>query len=238
VLAALERLRAIVLDQTETAALEADLEIAHGQLVRLIGEAKAEGVLESLPELRECNSLDLEAAYQGDPAADSFAEIIAAYPSVLATCTYRIAHVLYGLEEPVVARIMTEDAHSRTGIDIHPGAQIGCHFFVDHGTGVVIGETTIIGNRVKLYHGVTLGAFSNRRGRTDRGKKRHPTIENDVTIYPNATVLGGETVIGHSSVIGGNAWVTRSVPPHTRVVAQPTQQVHLRDPDDVLNWEI
>jgi serine O-acetyltransferase len=205
VLAVLERLRALVLDQTENADLAADLEVAHGLLVRLVGEAKAERVLESLPDLRECNSLDLEAAYQGDPAADSYAEIIAAYPSVLAVSTYRIAHVLYELEEPVVARIMTEDAHSRTGIDIHPGAQIGCHFFIDHGTGVVIGETTTIGNRVKLYHGVTLGAFSNRRGRTDRGKKRHPTIENDATIYPHATVLVGETVIGHSSVIGANA---------------------------------
>jgi serine O-acetyltransferase len=224
VLEVLGRLRALVLDQTEPEALESDLEIAHGLLRRLIGEEKASAFLERLPELRQCNALDLEAAYQGDPAADSYAEIIAAYPSVLAVSTYRIAHVLYGLGEPVVARIMTEDAHSKTGIDIHPGATIGCHFFIDHGTGVVIGETTHIGNRVKLYHGVTLGAFSNRKGRIDRLKKRHPTLEDDVTIYPNANVLGGETVIGRGSVIGGNAWITQSVPPFTRVVAQPSHQ--------------
>ena len=116
---------------------------------------------------------------------------------------------------------MSEEAHAKSGIDIHPGAIIGTHFFIDHGTGVVIGETCVIGNRVKLYHGVTLGAFSNRKGRGDRGHKRHPTIEDDVTIYPNATVLGGATVVGEGAVIGGNAWVTRSVPAHTRVTAEP-----------------
>jgi serine O-acetyltransferase len=120
-----------------------------------------------------------------------------------------------------VARIMAEEAHSRTGIDIHPGAEIGCHFFIDHGTGVVIGETTHIGNRVKLYHGVTLGAFSNRGGREDVGKKRHPTIEDDVTIYPNATILGGETVVGAGCIVGGNVWLTHSLPPRTRVAIEP-----------------
>ena len=235
----LERLRAIVLDQTETDGLESDLEVAHGLLLRLIGEEKATLLVDRLPEVRHCNSLDLEAAYHGDPSADSYAEIIAAYPSILAGSTFRIAHVLYELREPVVARVMTEHAHSKTGIDIHPGASIGCHFFIDHGTGVVVGETTVIGNRVKLYHGVTLGAFSNRKGRDDRGKKRHPTIEDDVTIYPNATVLGGETVVGHDSVIGGNAWVTRTVPPYTRVVAQPNQRHQSNDPEaEIRNWEI
>lgn len=239
VLDLLERLRAVVLDQTETASLESDLEVVHGLLRRLVGEDKATMLIDRLPELRHCNSLDLDAAFHGDPSADSYAEIIAAYPSVLAVSAFRIAHIFYELREPVVARMMTEDAHSRTGIDIHPGASIGCHFFVDHGTGVVIGETCVIGDRVKLYHGVTLGAFSNRKGRDDRGKKRHPTIENDVTIYPNATVLGGETVVGHDSVIGGNAWVTRTVPPNTRVVAQPNQRHQSNDPEnEIRSWEI
>jgi serine O-acetyltransferase len=147
--------------------------------------------------------------------------VIASYPSVLAVASHRIAHEFYQLGEAVVARIMSEDAHSRTGIDIHPGATIGCNFFIDHGTGVVIGETTIIGDRVKLYHGVTLAAFSNRKGRADKGKKRHPTIGDDVTIYPNATILGGKTEIGSGSVVGGNAWVTQPVPRNTKVLAEP-----------------
>ena len=159
-------------------------------------------------------------AHHGDPASTNFSEIVTAYPSVLAVSTYRIAHALYRMDEPVIARIMSEYAHSKTGIDIHPGAVIGCHFFVDHGTGVVVGETTIIGNRVKLYHGVTLGAFSNRKGRLDRGKKRHPTLEDDVTIYPNATVLGGGTVVGKGAVIGGNVWLTSSVPPNANVTIE------------------
>jgi serine O-acetyltransferase len=126
---------------------------------------------------------------------------------------------------------MSRDAHSQTGIDIHPGAEIGDHFFIDHGTGVVIGETCQIGNRVKLYHGVTLGAFSNRAGRGDAGKKRHPTLENDVTIYPNASVLGGDTIIGEGSVIGGNVWLTQTIPPYTRVtIDAPSLQLHQKPP--------
>ena len=242
VLEVLERLQAVLLDRSRGEDLEGDLRVAHGLLTRLIGEAKAPRLIERLPDIRHCISLDIEAAYQGDPASTSYAEIIAAYPSCQAVLTHRIAHSLYELAEPVIARIMAEDAHSRTGIDIHPGAQIGCHFFIDHGTGVVIGETTVIGNRVKLYHGVTLGAFSNRKGRGDIGKKRHPTIEDDVTIYPNATVLGGETVVGRAAVIGGNAWLTRSVPPFTRVTAEPARlqlsQAPAEGTDTPSDWEI
>ncbi|MCP4007212.1 MAG: hypothetical protein GY725_23765 [bacterium] len=186
--------------------------------------------------------MDVDAAFQGDPAAKTFAEVIVAYPSVFAVSTYRIAHQFYLLEAPVVARIMGEHAKSRTGIDIHPGATIGCHFFIDHGTGVVVGESAIIGNRVKMYHGVTLGAYSNKHGRLDVGKKRHPTIEDDVTIYPNASILGGETVIGSGSVIGGNVWITESVPSHTRVqIEKPRLQVRQKNDQEagsVEGWDI
>jgi serine O-acetyltransferase len=243
VLEVLHRLHEILLDHSAAGDLESDLHVVHGLLSGIIGQAAATRMVERLPEVRGCLALDVEAAYHGDPASTSYAEIVAAYPSIQAVFTFRVAHALYELGHPVVARIMAEDAHGRTGIDIHPGAQIGCHFFIDHGTGVVIGETTVIGNRVKLYHGVTLGAFSNRRGREDRGSKRHPTIEDDVTIYPNATVLGGETVIGSGSVIGGNAWVTRSVPPHNRVTAEPAHLVLSEggagaSDEDSLDWDI
>jgi serine O-acetyltransferase len=228
---ALGALRAIVTDDTPTAQLGSDLQVVHGIVAALIGGDKATKLIESLPEIRRCIALDLEAAFDGDPSATSFGEIIAAYPSIFAVSTYRIAHAFYELGEKVVARIMSEAAHSRTGIDIHPGARIGCHFFIDHGTGVVIGETCVIGDRVKLYHGVTLGAFSNRAGRRDMGKKRHPTIESDVTIYPNASILGGETVIGTGSVIGGNVWLTESVPSFTRVtIESPKLHVHQKAP--------
>jgi serine O-acetyltransferase len=217
----LDRVREIVLDRSATEHLRCDLEVVHGLLTGVIGQQDATQFLELLPDIRQCVSLDLEAAFQGDPAAKTYAEILTSYPSVLAVSTYRIAHALYLLGHPVVARAMSEEAHSRTGIDINPGARIGCHFFIDHGTGVVIGETTEIGNRVKLYHGVTLGAFSNRHGRDDVGKKRHPTIEDDVTIYANASIMGGDTVIGHHSVIGGNVWLIHSLPPYTRVSIEP-----------------
>jgi serine O-acetyltransferase len=216
----LHRLRAVLLDSTPNRELESELEVASGLLSRLVGPAKAERLIERLPEIRSCLALDIEAAHQGDPAATTYAEIVIAYPSIMAVSTYRIAHALYQMGEPVIARIMSEHAHSRTGIDIPPGAEIGCHFFIAHGTGVVIGETTVIGNRVKLYHGVTLGAFSNRHGRLDAGKKRHPSIEDDVTIYPNATVLGGDTVVGRGSVIGGNVWVTGAVPANSTVTIE------------------
>ncbi len=220
-------LRSLVTDDTPVGQLESDLRVVHGIVAALIGAEKATTVIESLPEIRRSIATDVQAVYEKDPSATSFGQIIAAYPSTLAMATYRVAHVFYQLGANVVARIMTEDAHSRTGIDIHPGAQIGSHFFIDHGTGVVIGETCLIGNRVKLYHGVTLAAFSNAGGRQDAGKKRHPTIQDDVTIYPTATIRGGETVIGEGSVIGGNVWLTESVPRYTRVtIDSPTLHLH------------
>ncbi len=224
---ALGALRSLVTDNTPNAQIESDLRVVQGIVAALIGGEKAIQVIESLPGIRQSVALDVYAAYDKDPSATSYGQVMAAYPSILAVATYRIAHAFYQLDERVVARIMSEDAHSLTGIDLHPGAQIGSHFFIDHGTGVVIGETCIIGDRVKLYHGVTLAAFSNRAGRRDAGKKRHPTIENDVTIYPNATILGGNTVIGEGSLIGGNVWLTESVPRHTRVtIESPTLQLH------------
>src|SRR6266566_2817523 len=184
---------------------------------------KAEEVLgvflKELPAVRRLLWTDIDAAYEGDPAAKSYEEIILAYPALEAIAIYRMAHLLYD-KVPLIPRIMTEWAHSRTGIDIHPGAKIGPHFFIDHGTGVVIGETCEIGSRVKLYHSVTLGARSfqkDEHGKIKKGGKRHPTVEDDVTIYPNSTVLGGETVIGARSTIGGNVFLIQSVPPDSLV---------------------
>jgi serine O-acetyltransferase len=176
-------------------------------------------LIESLPAVRETLLEDVQAAFDGDPAARYIDEIIMSYPCVEAIATYRIAHLLYVLDVPIIPRIMAERAHSRTGIDIHPGATIGPRFFIDHGTGVVIGETTSIGSNVKLYQGVTLGALSpfDSEGNPRKGEKRHPDIQDDVIIYANATILGGATVIGKGAVIGGNTWITKSVPPGTRV---------------------
>lgn len=224
---ALGALRALITDHTPTQQLESDLRVVHGIVAALVGGDKATLLIQRLPDIRRMVATDVEAAFQRDPSSSSFGEVIAAYPSIRAVSTYRIAHAFYELGERVVARIMGEEAHSATGIDIHPGAQIGTHFFIDHGTGVVIGETTIIGDRVKLYHGVTLAAFSNKRGRSDVGRKRHPTLEDDVTIYPNATILGGKTVIGAGSVIGGNVWLSESVPPYTKVtIGSPNLELH------------
>ncbi|MFM1769896.1 MAG: hypothetical protein RJA22_2425 [Verrucomicrobiota bacterium] len=174
--------------------------------------------LASLPCVRELLQTDVEAALSGDPAARSHEEIIVAYPFIESIAVQRMAHELYRREVALLPRIMAEWAHSRTGIDLHPGARIGSHFFIDHGTGTVVGETTLIGRHVKLYHGVTLGAKSTADVEQLRGKKRHPTIEDHVTIYPGATVLGGETVIGEGSTLGGNVFLTQSVPPHSLVV--------------------
>ncbi len=171
----------------------------------------------SLGNIQNILLKDVEAAYNGDPAAKTKQEIIFCYPGLLAIFVYRIAHELYKMGVPLIPRIMSEYAHSHTGIDINPGASIGEYFFIDHGTGVVIGETTIIGNNVKIYQGVTLGALSTRSGQLLRDIKRHPTIEDNVTIYSSASILGGETVIGRGSVIGGNAFITESVLPGTRV---------------------
>jgi serine O-acetyltransferase len=174
--------------------------------------------LGNLPRVREMLRTDVEAAYSGDPAALSQEEVIVAYPFVEAIAVQRLAHELYLKEIALLPRIMTEWAHARTGMDLHPGARIGSHFFVDHCTGTVIGETCEIGKNVKIYHGVTLGAKSTSAVEQLRGKKRHPTIEDDVTIYPGATILGGETVIGAGTTIGGNVFITSSVPPNSLVV--------------------
>ena len=172
---------------------------------------------EQIPQLRAVVQTDLQAAYEGDPAASDMAEIIFSYPGLFAITVYRLAHELYLLQVPMLPRMMTEYAHSVTGIDIHPGATIGKFFFIDHGTGIVVGETTVIGENVKLYQGVTLGALSTRGGQSLRGKRRHPTIEDNVTIYAGASVLGGDTVIGRDSVIGSNAFITKSIPACTTV---------------------
>ena len=172
---------------------------------------------EQLPKVRASVQTDLQAAFDGDPAASDKEEIIFSYPGLFAITVYRLAHELELLGVPMLPRMMTEHAHSMTGIDIHPGAVIGDYFFIDHGTGIVIGQTTVIGKNVKIYQGVTLGGLSTRGGQGLRGTKRHPTIEDDVTIYANATILGGNTVIGRGSVIGGSAFLTDSVEPGTRV---------------------
>ena len=178
-------------------------------------EETSERFFRNLPALHASLWLDAESIYQGDPAAESVDEVISAYPGFFAIAIYRIAHEFTLLEVPIFPRILTEYAHQRTGIDIHPGAKIGRSFFIDHGTGIVIGESTVIGDHVKLYQGVTLGALSVDKSMSSR--KRHPTIEDNVVIYSNATILGGETVIGHDSIIGGNVWLTESVPPRSIV---------------------
>lgn len=181
--------------------------------------------MKQVPRMREYIDTDLDAMFDGDPAANSKNEIILCYPGLLASTIHRIAHVLWELEVPLIPRMMTEYAHSKTGIDIHPGATIGKYFFIDHGTGIVVGSTTTIGEHVKLYQGVTLGALSTSAGQSLHGVKRHPTIEDNVTIYSGASVLGGQTVIGQGSVIGSNAFVTSSIKPDSRVTIQ-NQELH------------
>jgi serine O-acetyltransferase len=185
-------------------------------------------MMESVPQLRKMLSADVRATFDGDPAAKSYDEIIFSYPGIFALTIYRIAHRIWELNVPVLPRIMTEFAHSETGIDIHPGAAIGKNFVIDHGTGIVIGETTVIGDNVRIYQGVTLGALSlpPDAGQQFRGKKRHPTIEEDVIIYSGATILGGDTIIGARSVIGGNVWLTESVPPDTKVVMESPKLIY------------
>ena len=186
--------------------------------------------LDSLPQVLELLMTDIQALYDGDPAAGSLEEVLVAYPGLYAIFVYRIAHVLYGLNVPLIPRLMSEHAHSKTGIDINPGANIGKYFFIDHGTGVVIGETTDIGDHVKIYQGVTLGALSTRKGQLLSGKKRHPTLGDYVTVYSNASILGGETVIGSGAVISGSAFVCESVPQNARVILNQETIVH--KPDD------
>ncbi len=188
-----------------------------------MAQQKTVELLRTLPELRQLLELDVQAAFEGDPAAKSHVEIIFCYPGLEAVSIYRIAHQLLLLGVPLIPRMMTEHAHSKTGIDIHPGARIGPGFFIDHGTGVVIGETCDIGRNVKLYQGVTLGALSFPRdsaGNIIRGMKRHPTLEDDVVVYANATILGGDTVVGHHAVVGSSVWLTQSVAPSTVVTLE------------------
>jgi serine O-acetyltransferase len=192
------------------------------QAERLARET-AMAFLDRLPALRGALAEDAQAAYDGDPAAKGLDEIVFCYPGFAAVTVYRLAHELHTLGVPLIPRMMTEYAHTQTGIDIHPGAQIGSQFFIDHGTGVVIGETSRIGDGVKIYQGVTLGALSfpkDEKGQIVRDRKRHPTIEDQVILYANATILGGETVIGHNSVIGSSVWITRSVEPYTTVTIE------------------
>ena len=211
-----------------------------------LGQEEALKFLKKIPKLRELLAEDAQAIYDGDPAAKCLEEIIFSYPGFKAITTYRIAHELHVQGIPLLPRIMTEYAHTVTGIDIHPGAKIGRRFCIDHGTGVVIGETTEIGNNVKLYQGVTLGALSfprDAKGNLVRGKKRHPTIEDDVTIYAGATILGGETRIGKGAVIGGNAWLTTSIPPGTKVIIEAPKlrykgAISPRDRDHVGDFQI
>ena len=217
--------------RSEVPAVAARLEELLGK-VELPGGATAASValrfVEQLPSIRARLADDVGAAYEGDPAATGLREIVLAYPAIRALSIYRIAHELHTLGVPLLPRIMTEYAHDRTGIDIHPGARIGNHFFIDHGTGVVIGETAEVGDRVRIYQGVTLGAESLRDSSTLRGVKRHPTVEDDVTIYAGTTILGGDTVIGTGSIIGGNVWLTRCVPPNTMVtIESPNLQQEL-----------
>ncbi|MDR1296850.1 MAG: serine acetyltransferase [Deltaproteobacteria bacterium] len=188
--------------------------------------------LERLPSVRNLLAADVEAAYDGDPAAFNHDEIILSYPGVFAITVNRLAHELYLLGVPLIPRMMTEHAHGQTGIDIHPGATIGHHFFIDHGTGIVIGETTVIGNHVKMYQGVTLGALSTRGGHLLDGVKRHPTIEDHVTIYSGASILGGATVVGEGVVIGSNAFITRSIPEKTKVSVKNTELKFMFDKRD------
>ena len=180
-----------------------------------------------IPKVRALVQTDLQAAYDGDPAASGKEEIVFSYPGLYAITVYRLAHELYKLGVPMIPRIMTEHAHSLTGIDIHPGATIGEFFFIDHGTGIVIGETTIIGKNVKVYQGVTLGGLSTRGGQSLRGKRRHPTIEDNVTIYANASILGGETIVGHDCVIGASAFITQPIPACT-TVSLKNQELQLK----------
>jgi serine O-acetyltransferase len=198
-----------------------------------LAQQKTIDLLRRLPDVRNMLEQDVEAAYEGDPAAKGFHEIIFCYPGLEAVAVYRVAHELLLLGVPLIPRMMTEWAHAKTGIDIHPGARIGAGFFIDHGTGVVIGETCDIGTNVKLYQGVTLGALSfatDADGNLVRGTKRHPTIEDYVVIYANATVLGGKTVVGHHAVIGSSTWITSSVTPHATVTLEKPR-LNVRDPN-------
>ncbi|RIK93396.1 MAG: hypothetical protein DCC71_24100 [Proteobacteria bacterium] len=248
-----DRVLRLLLHQRDRSALRAELPALADRLDRILqtvalppglrGAALLDRFFARLPAVRALLAEDVEAAFDGDPAAKSYAEIVAAYPAIWAIASYRVAHELHNLGVPLLPRIVSEHAHARTGIDIHPGARIGRRFFIDHGTGVVIGETAEIGDRCVIYQGVTLGALAPRKGQVLRGVKRHPTLEDDVTIYAGATILGGETVIGRGSVIGGNVWLTHSTPPCSKVQIEPPRLQVQRDGAcqeraDQLVWDI
>lgn len=219
-----ENYAALLLERIETA-LTAQIALALPEEETERASQIAQAVVAELPRIQQVLLTDIEATFDGDPAAANKEEIIFAYPGLFAIFVYRIAHELYLRQVPMIPRMMTEYAHSRTGIDIHPGAQIGPWFFIDHGTGIVIGETTVIGSHVKLYQGVTLGALSPRAGHASLPGKRHPTVCDYVTIYSGASILGGKTVIGEHSVVGGNAFLTGSVADNTRVVITAPETV-------------
>ena len=224
-------------EQIETALLYQNDEVACEEAIVLQAEAICDYFFGCLAGIQQQLLKDVQAGFDGDPAAKSKEEIIFSYPGLFAIFVYRIAHELYMKKVPFIPRIMTEYAHSRTGIDINSGAEIGEYFFIDHGTGIVVGETTKIGNHVKLYQGVTLGALSTRSGQQLAGVKRHPTIEDNVTIYSGSTILGGETVIGAESIIAGGAFITQSVPPRTKVVVK-TPELTFKDQEQTNNvWE-
>ncbi|MBW2267916.1 MAG: serine acetyltransferase [Deltaproteobacteria bacterium] len=247
----MERCKRLILTERDRAALRSEIPVLIERLVSLLGSTslppeRAEQIalhfVGRLPAVRGMLAEDVEAAFEGDPAAKNFAEIVVSYPSIRAIAVYRLAHELFLLDVPILPRMLTERAHGRTGIDIHPGATIGRRFFIDHGTGVVIGETTEIGDNVRLYQGVTLGAKSPRHGSELRGVKRHPTIEDDVTIYAGATILGGDVVVGRGSVVGGNVFLLESVPEESRVVGEPpsylVRQRGGADKARQLQWDI
>lgn len=212
-----ENYAALLMDRIEKQ-LAAQIALALPEEKAACAKVLAGQVIDCLPAVQSTLLTDVEAIFDGDPAARNKEEIVFAYPGLFAIFAYRVAHELYLRHVPIIPRMMTEYAHSRTGIDIHPGATIGSYFFIDHGTGIVVGETTVIGDHVKLYQGVTLGALSPRGGHASLPGKRHPTVESGATIYSGASILGGDTVIGANSVVGGNAFLTSSVSPETRVV--------------------
>ena len=239
------RIRNALRTQVHEAFLFRDGTTLPAQDIEANTDAVVDAFMTELPHVQELLFKDVQAAFDGDPAAQSKQEIILAYPGLFAIFVYRIAHILYGHKVPLIPRLMTEYAHSKTGVDINAGATIGEYFFIDHATGVVIGETTTIGSHVKIYQGVTLGALSTRKGQQLAGVKRHPTIEDDVTIYSNASVLGGQTVVGKGAIIAGSAFVTESVPAYARVSLK-NQEVVVRtrsdakpaQPEPAPTWEI
>ena len=239
------RIRNALRTQVHEAFLFRDGTTLPAQDIEANTDAVVDAFMAELPHVQELLFKDVQAAFDGDPAAQSKQEIILAYPGLFAIFVYRIAHILYSHKVPLIPRLMTEYAHSKTGVDINAGATIGEYFFIDHATGVVIGETTTIGSHVKIYQGVTLGALSTRKGQQLAGVKRHPTIEDDVTIYSNASVLGGQTVVGKGAIIAGSAFVTESVPAYARVSLK-NQEVVVRtrsdakpaQPEPAPTWEI